>query len=146
MYSPTEEEFVAAARERYLYDDRVCGLVDRETELVNIIPSRKAARKVDLLGFPYPRSDVVWMLHHGKMPPAPLEHINGDRTDDSFGNLGYKGLNHIKGVGNSWFVVFVYPGHARRCWRPPLGPFRTYDLAEEARDTFHAFIAVSDLI
>lgn len=41
--------------------------------------------KVD--GVTYPSHRVVWALYHGEFPDGPIDHINGNRSDNRVSNL-----------------------------------------------------------
>lgn len=68
---------------------------------------------------------IVWMWHHGRMPPHRLRHQNGSAFDTRIQNLGfYDKANGVKGAGFRWGVCVPDK------WGPyPVAFFDTYDQA-----------------
>jgi hypothetical protein len=42
---------------------------------------------IEINGTNYMAQDLAWLSVHGDFPSGPLEHINGDKTDNRIANL-----------------------------------------------------------
>ncbi len=125
-------ELVEAARAAYVYDEKVCGVVCRDSGFALSEGTPTGRRFLKVRGQRFRRSDVVWLLHHGQLPPGLLTHVDGDLTNDNIGNLGYKSLDGaIAGSGNCWRVRIQYK--TRRYFQ--VGVFSSFYEAEAARNT-----------
>lgn len=97
-------------------------------------------------GGEYLQHRLVWLYVHGRFPPADIDHINGNRSDNRLANLraatraenlqnkAMQSNNTSGQVGVTWranrghWVAQIKTGGAHRY----LGSFKTVDLAREA--------------
>jgi hypothetical protein len=49
-------------------------------------PDRDGYWWIEIDGVEYPRSHLVWKMHHGRDPVA-IEHIDGNPSNDAISNL-----------------------------------------------------------
>jgi hypothetical protein len=56
-------------------------------EVVGHVHGRRGYRVVIVNGKPYQAHRLVWLLKTGDLPDAEIDHINGNRADNSWGNL-----------------------------------------------------------
>lgn len=50
-------------------------------------PNANGYIAISILGKSFYAHRVAWLMHYGNWPNAPLDHINGDKTDNRIANL-----------------------------------------------------------
>ena len=118
MVMYTQEDRDQIIRERFFYDGH--SLFYRETERQAGSPTQKGYLVLTVLGQNFYVHRICWFLKIGEWPINSIDHINGQKTDNSWSNLreathSQNGCNRLNSSNTSG-CKNVYWSNTRNRW------------------------------
>lgn len=81
-------------------------------------------RRVRLLGRVWKAHRIIWLIHHGELPSAEIDHINGDTCDNRISNL--RCVSKSENLKNQSRYKSNSSGHTGISWNKKLSKYQAY--------------------